>query len=70
MKSKKSDPSPTFIQYDDENIEHVMSGPDYGQVDTGSKCSFWNEIDSPEYNDFVDYLTEKIVSRKVSIFKS
>jgi hypothetical protein len=61
---------PIFIPYDDENIDHVMCGYDYGQIDTGSKCSFWNEIDSPEYNDFVDYITEKIISRKVRIFKS
>jgi hypothetical protein len=61
---------PIFIPYDDDNLEIATSSPDYGQVNTGSKSTFWNEIDSPEYNDFVDYLTEKIIGRKVSIFKS
>lgn len=71
MKSKKtSDDGPTFIPYDDENIEHVMSGPDYGQIDTGSKSTAWSELDSKEYSDFVDYLTDRIISaKKFSLFK-
>lgn len=67
MKGKKSDNGPTFIPFDDENIEHVMSGPDYGQVDTGSKSTAWTEMESDEYEDYVDYITEKIINRKVKV---
>ncbi len=56
-----------FVEYDDENIEHVMAGPDYGQVDTGSKSMAWSEMDSKQYENFVDYITEKIISRKIKI---
>jgi len=66
MKSIK----PIFVPYDDNNIQHVISSPDYGQIDTDSKSTFWNEIDSPEYNDFVDYLTERIIRKKIKLFKS
>ena len=58
---------PIFIPYDDNNLEHNINSPDYGQIDTGSKSTFWNEIDSPEFIDFVDYLAEKIISRKMRI---
>jgi hypothetical protein len=61
---------PIFIPYDDGNLEHINNSPDYGQIDTGSKSTFWNEIDSPEYIDFVDYITERLIRRKVRIFKS
>lgn len=68
MKGKKlEDPGPSFIQYDDENIEHVLAGPDYGQIDTGSNSTAWTEMESKEYNDFVDYLTDKIIRRKIKI---
>ena len=67
MKGKKSIDGPIFVEYDDNNLDHISNGPDYGQIDTGSKSTFWNEIDSPEYNDFVDYLTERIINRKVRI---
>ena len=69
MKSKKSDSDgPIFIPYDDENIEHVLAGPDYGQVDTGSKSTAWSELDSKEYEDFVEYLAERIISKKIKIW--
>lgn len=54
-----------FIPYDDSNLRHVECGPDYGQIDTGSKSTAWDEISSKEYEDFVDYITDKIISRKV-----
>lgn len=59
MKTNNSD-GPTFIPYDDNNMEHVMAGPDYGQVDTGSKESAWSELDSKEYPDYVSTLSEFI----------
>lgn len=58
------------MPYDDDNLEIAMSSPDYGQVNTGSKSMAWLEIESKEYEDFVDYLTDRIINRKVSIFKS
>ena len=67
MKHKSSDDGPNFIPYDDENLDHVMAGPDYGQVDTGSKSTAWTEIDSAEYDDYVDYMTEKIINKKIKI---
>lgn len=71
MKDKKSnDDDPIFIPYDDENMTHALCGPDYGQVDTGSKSTSWSEIDSKEYNDFVDYITDRIITgKKFSLFK-
>ena len=67
MKGKKSDDGPMFIPYDDENIEHVVAGPDYGQVDTGSKSTAWTELDSYEYKDYVDYITEKIINKRIKV---
>jgi len=44
--------SPKFVQYDDNNIEHVMSGPDYGQ--TGSFQDLrWSEED--DYRDIENF---------------
>lgn len=71
MKANKLDDGPRFVPFDDENMEHVLSGPDYGQVDSGSKCLAWSELESKEYDDFVDYLTDKIIAgNKFSFFKS
>lgn len=67
MKNKKSDEGPTFIPFDDENIEHVMAGPDYGQVDTGSKSTAWAELESAEYDDYVLYISEKIINKKIKV---
>jgi hypothetical protein len=67
MKHKSSNDGPIFIPYDDENLDHVMSGPDYGQVDTGSKSTAWEEIDSSEYDDYVWYITEKIINKKIKV---
>lgn len=61
MKHKPSDDVPIFIPYDDDNMEHVMAGPDYGQVDSGSKESCWTELDSKEYPDFVSDLATQIL---------
>ena len=60
MKHKNSD-GPIFIPYNDDNMEHVMAGPDYGQFDSGSKETAWSELDSKEYFDFVFELTSKIL---------
>ena len=58
MKGKSSDREPVFIPYDDENLEHVMAGPDYGQPESSSA---WSELDSDEYPEFVSTLAEKIL---------
>ena len=63
MKHEQSDSDPIFIPYDDNNMEHVMAGPDYGQVDSGSKESCWSELDSKEYPDFVSDIASKILKR-------
>ena len=67
MKSKNI--HPIFVEYDDNNLDHIKNSPDYGQVNSGSKSTFWNEIDSPQFKDLVNYLTEKIISNnKIKIF--
>jgi len=48
-----------FVEYDDNNMEHVLAGPDYGQPDSSSA---WNEIDSIEYPDYVAEIEEKILA--------
>ena len=65
MKHKKSNNGPIFIPYNDENMEHVMAGYDYGQVDSGSKETAWSELESKEYPDFVSDIKTKILKRPV-----
>ncbi len=48
-----------FVPYDDNNIEHVLSGPDYGQPESSIA---WNEVDSVEYPDYVAEIEEKILA--------
>lgn len=58
---------PIFVPYDDNNIEHTSNGPDYGQIDTGSKSTAWTELDSYEYEDYVEYITEKIINKRIKV---
>lgn len=58
MNHKNTFDDSIFVPYDDNNIEHVMAGPDYGQ--TGSS-SAWSELDSLEYPDYVAEVEEKIL---------
>lgn len=58
MRHKNSDLDSIFVPYDDNNIEHVMAGPDYGQPESSSA---WSEIDSIEYPDFVSVIEDKIL---------
>ncbi len=52
---------PIFIPYDDENLEHVSAGADYGQPESGSKKTYWTELDSKEFPDLVVEISEKIL---------
>ena len=63
MKHKQSESDPIFIPYDDNDMEHVMAGPDYGQVDSGSKESCWTELDSKEYPDYVSDIASQIIKQ-------
>lgn len=65
MKHKSSSCEPVFIPYDDENLEHVMAGPDYGQPDSSSA---WTELDSDEYPEFVSTLASEILKHSVVKF--
>lgn len=56
--------SEIFIPYDDNNLEHVLNGPDYGQVDG---LSAWNEMNSDEYEDYILHIEELIL--KFPLFK-
>lgn len=64
MKHEKSYDNPILIPYDDNNMAHVLAGPDYGQVDSGSKETAWTEIDSWEYSDFVSDIRTKILLKR------
>lgn len=68
MKDKNSNDDPKFVPYDDNNLEHVLAGPDYGQPDSSSHG--WTELDSKEYPDYVSELGYKILKHpllKVSV---
>jgi hypothetical protein len=58
MNRKNSMNDAVFVPYDDDNIEHVLAGPDYGQPESSSA---WTELDSVEYPDFVKEIEEKII---------
>jgi hypothetical protein len=56
-----------FVPYDDNDINHVQAGPDYGQP---SSSSAWSEIDSVEYPEFVSMIEEKILkTRPLKVIK-
>jgi hypothetical protein len=61
MKHGNSDDDPVFVEYNDENLEHVNAGPDYGQPNSSSA---WQETDSIEYPAYVSEIQEKIFSRR------
>ena len=63
MKHNNSDDGPMFIPYDDNNMEHVLAGPDYGQPNSSS--TVWNEIDSIEYPEFVEEVASKILQHSL-----
>lgn len=56
--SKKSNDDPVFVPYDDNNMAHVMAGPDYGQPESSSA---WTELDSNEYEDYVLEIEKRIL---------
>ena len=58
--------APTFIPYDDENLEHVMAGPDYGQPDNSGSYG-WTELDSIEYEDYVNDMISKILKTHIKL---
>ena len=59
MRRRKIEPRLIFVPYDDNNIEHVLAGNDYGQPNSSSA---WSETDSSEYPDFVEFIEEKILN--------
>ena len=61
MKHENSSYEPIFVSYDDENIDHVLNGPDYGQPPTSSKKTVWSELDSDEYPEYVEEICKKIL---------
>lgn len=65
MSRENSEISPVFVEFDDENLEHVLAGPDYGQADSSSFG--WTELDSKEYPDFVKSLASKISSNHAKL---
>ena len=64
MRRNNSEDDPSFIEYDDDNMEHVLAGPDYGQPNSASA---WSEIDSSEYPSYVNDIKNKILSRRFKI---
>ena len=53
----------TFIPYDDNNLEHIINGPDYGQSDNflSEKSCSWSELDSKEFPEFTDEIADQIL---------
>jgi hypothetical protein len=68
MNGKNSDKSSSFVPYDDENLEHVSAGPDYGQPWSSSNA--WTEVRSKKYPEFVAEVMDKILSNKIRIDSS
>ena len=67
-KTKISKDCPSFVPYDDENIEHVMAGVDYGQTASyPHTSSTWDETDSSEYPDYVSHICDKISRNRIKI---
>jgi len=66
VKREQSDDA-VFVEYDDNNMEHVMAGPDYGQPESGSKETAWSELSSREYPEYVSAVRRKIL--KGTFFK-
>lgn len=64
MRHEKSYDDPILVPYNDNDMEYVLAGPDYGQVDSGSKETAWIELDSKEYSDFVDDITARILLKR------
>jgi len=66
MRDENSDDEPpNFIPYDDENLEHVLAGPRYGQPESSSHA--WTELDSREYIDYVLEVASKIIRHPIKI---
>ncbi len=68
MKGKNYNERPSFIQYDDEKLEHVEAGPDYGQPWSSSNA--WIELFSKEYPEYVAEVMNKILGNKVRVDSS
>ena len=64
MKSNSSHNEPIFVPYDDENLAHVLAGPDYGQPESSSA---WTELDSEEYPDYFKEVCDSIIHNKVKV---
>lgn len=60
MKDKNPDGRSGFVPYDDNNLEHVSAGPDYGQPWSSSNA--WVESGSKEYPHYVEEIQKKILN--------
>lgn len=69
VKHKQSEDWPVFVEYDDNNLEHIMNSPDYGQPESGSKESAWSELSSKEYPDYVLEIKKRILKHTSIKFK-
>jgi len=69
MKTKNDDEdgaAEIFIPYNDDNIQHVLAGPEYGQPwRTGHVA--WNEFDSIEFKDMVEAIQRSINAKRIRI---
>jgi hypothetical protein len=64
MKHKNSLNAPEFVEYNDNNLEHIREGPSYGQPNSSSA---WEEINSSEYPDYVEEIRHRILARPIKI---
>jgi len=49
-----------WVQYNDNNIKHVIAGPEYGQPWRGAG-TVWAEYESPEYISWVEEIQSAIL---------
>jgi hypothetical protein len=64
MNGKNSNDGAKFVEYNDENLEHVSNGPDYGQPENSLG---WNEMDSKEYPEYVAEIRRRIKKTRIKL---
>jgi hypothetical protein len=69
MKTNSSN-NENIVPYDDNNIRHVLAGPDYGQTwSYPYTSSTWDEFDSTEWEDYVDKVLSELQKSTVRLTK-
>ena len=62
MKTHKNNKNIHTVQYNDNDMSHVTSGPEYGQPWRGAN-QVWEENEADNYVDWVNEIQEAILNR-------